>query len=274
MEHVAVGDAPGFGLAPEDVVNALDSLQVHRQPLEPIGDLARHGAAVEAAHLLEVSELRDLHAVQPHLPPEAPGSERRRLPVVLDQAHVVNERIEPERGETSEVEIEDRKRRGFDHDLVLVVVLKAKGVLAVAAVGRPAGRLHVRGAPGLRSHRAQERRRVKGAGPDFHVVGLEDHAALIRPVPLQREDQLLEGARRAADFHGRWPFLAPKERASIRRGGAARRGRGSHDAPKEGARAPFWAANHRLQLPGAHKWCNNRRLAHQECAKRLRSVSK
>src|SRR5207248_1664468 len=83
----------------------------------------------------------------PHLPPEAPGSERRRLPVVLDQAHVVNERIEPERGETSEVEIEDRKRRGFDHDLVLVVVLKAKGVLAVAAVGRPAGRLHVRGAP-------------------------------------------------------------------------------------------------------------------------------
>src|SRR5439155_25169239 len=76
------------------------------------------------------------------------------------------------------------------------------------------------GAPGLRSHRAQESRRVKGAGPDFHVVGLEDHAALIRPVPLQREDQLLEAARRAADFHGRWPFLAPKERASIRRGGA------------------------------------------------------
>src|SRR5207244_7237043 len=68
-------------------------------------------------------------------------------------------------------------------------------------------------------HRTQESRRVKGAGPYFHLVGPEDHAALIRPVPLQREDQLLEGARRAADFHGRWPFLAPKERASIRRGG-------------------------------------------------------
>src|SRR5256885_11826777 len=62
-------------LAPQDVVDALDTLQVHREALEAVGDLAGHGAAVEAADLLEVGELRDLHAVQPHLPPQAPRSE-------------------------------------------------------------------------------------------------------------------------------------------------------------------------------------------------------
>ena len=39
--------------------------------------------------LLEVRELRDLHPVNHHLPPDAPGAERRRLPVVLLETHVV-----------------------------------------------------------------------------------------------------------------------------------------------------------------------------------------
>ena len=60
---------------------------------------------------------------------------------------------------------------------------------------------------------------MKRAGADFHVVRLQDHAPLLRPVVLQGEDQLLERARRAADFHG--GLSDPKERASIRRGRAA-----------------------------------------------------
>ena len=55
------------------------------------------GRQVEAADLLEVRELRDLHAVQPDLPAEAPGAEGRALPVVLDEADVVLEQVEPER---------------------------------------------------------------------------------------------------------------------------------------------------------------------------------
>ena len=52
------------------------------------------GVAVEAADLLEIGELRHLHAVAPHLPAEAPGAERRALPVVLDEADVVQLRVE------------------------------------------------------------------------------------------------------------------------------------------------------------------------------------
>ena len=89
--------------------------------------------------------------------------------------------IEAERLERAEVEIEDVRRRRLQHDLVLVVVLQPVGILAVAAVLRAARRLHVRGAPRLRAERAQERRRVRRAGADLHVVGLQQRAALARP---------------------------------------------------------------------------------------------
>ena len=81
----------------------------------------------------------------------------------------------------------------LEDDLVLVVVLQAVRVVAVAAVLRAAARLHVRRLPRLGPERAQERRRVAGAGADLHVVGLQQRAALAVPVFLQAEDQLLEG---------------------------------------------------------------------------------
>ena len=86
------------------------------------------------------------------------------------------------------------------HHLELVVVLQPERVVAVAAVGRAARGLHVGGAPGLRSDRAQEGRGMEGAGADLHVVGLQDHAAALRPVALQREDEVLESLRLGADL--------------------------------------------------------------------------
>ena len=56
-----------------------------------------HRLAIEAADLLEIGELRDLHAVEPDFPAQAPGAERRRFPVVLDEADVVLARIDAER---------------------------------------------------------------------------------------------------------------------------------------------------------------------------------
>src|SRR5450759_5778095 len=47
---------------------------------------------------------------------------------------------------------------------------------------------------------------MKGAGADFHVVGLKDDAALVGPVALQYENEFLESARRAA---GWWVFHGP-----------------------------------------------------------------
>src|SRR5262249_32283205 len=38
---------------------------------------------------------------------------------------------------------------------------------------------------------------MKGAGPHLHVIGLQNHAALLRPEPLERQDEALERAFRA-----------------------------------------------------------------------------
>ena len=87
LEHVAVFDA---GAVVVEIVDVLDALDVHRQALEPVGQLGRDRIAFDAADLLEIGELRHLHAVEPDLPAEAPGAERRALPIVLDEADVVH----------------------------------------------------------------------------------------------------------------------------------------------------------------------------------------
>ena len=136
---------------------------------------------------------RDLEAVEPHLPAEAPGAERRRLPVVLDEAHVVLERLGAERAQRLEVEVLDVERARLEDHLELVELLQAVRVLAVAAVRGPARRLDERDVPRLGTERAQERRRVERAGADLRVVRLHDQAAALGPEPLQREDDVLEG---------------------------------------------------------------------------------
>ena len=204
QEHVAVGDLVGAVAAVEvEVVDVLDPLHVHRQPLEPVGQLARHRRAFEAGDLLKVGELRHFHAVAPAFPAEPPGAERRALPVVLDEAHVVQREIDADRRERVEIELLQIVGRRLEDHLVLVIVLQPVGVLAVAAVLGPARRLDIGGLPRLRPERAQRRRRMEGAGADLHVVGLENDAALPRPEILQRQDQALEGARRVERGIGR-----------------------------------------------------------------------
>ena len=94
--------------------------------------------------------------------------------------------------ERAEIALENIGRRRLQDRLELVVVLQPVGVLAVAAILRPARRLHVGSIPRLRSQRAQGRGRVEGAGAHFHVVGLQDQAALACPVILQGQDQVLK----------------------------------------------------------------------------------
>ena len=101
---------------------------------------------LDAAHLLEVRELGDLHAVQPDLPAKAPGAKRGALPVVLYEANIVISRIDADRFERVEIELLAVHRRGFDENLELVVVLHAVRVLTIATVGGTAARLRVAGA--------------------------------------------------------------------------------------------------------------------------------
>jgi hypothetical protein len=202
MVDVAVGDA----VHPHEVEHVLATLQVHREALEPVGEFSQHRPAVEPAHLLEVGVLRDLHAVQPDFPTEAPGAERRRLPVVLDEADVVSRRIDAESIERPQIKLLQVEGRGLHHHLILVVMLQPVGVLSVTAVLRAARGLHIGRIPGFGADRAKEGGGVKRSGADLHVVGLKEHAALSVPVAIEREDDLLKGKhgrrRRIADSTG------------------------------------------------------------------------
>src|SRR5262245_32752742 len=75
--------AVGHALRPGQVVDRAHALEVHRDALEAVGQLGGDRPQVDAARLLEVGELGDLHAVHPDLPAEPPCSEGRPLPVVL-----------------------------------------------------------------------------------------------------------------------------------------------------------------------------------------------
>src|SRR6202046_5761792 len=80
-----------------------------------------------------------------------------------------------------------------------MVVLQPKRIVAVAPVGGTARWLHIGGTPGFWAHGTQKGRRMEGSRPHFHVVGLQDDAASIRPVFLPRKNQILEGTRRGGD---------------------------------------------------------------------------
>jgi hypothetical protein len=66
-------------------------------------------------------------------------------------------------------------------------------VLAEAAVLGTARGLHVRGAPRLGTERAQKRRGMRRARPDFNVVWLQQGTTLRAPIVLELADDLLKG---------------------------------------------------------------------------------
>ena len=71
-------------------------------------------------------------------------------------------------------------------------MLQPVGVFAIAAIGGPARGLHIGGAPGLRAERAQSRGRVECARAHFDIIGLQDETSLLRPVILQRQNEVLK----------------------------------------------------------------------------------
>ena len=186
-----------------EVVYPLDPLDIHRQPLQPVGEFGRGECHRDAADLLEIGELGHLHAVAPDFPAQAPGADGRVLPVVLDEADVVQRRIDADRAVAVEQQRLAVRRRRLQQHLVLVVVLQPVRVFAVAAVGRAPARLHVGGLPGPRTEGAKAGMGRERAGADLDVVRLQDGAALARPELVQPEDQRLEAQGRWAKGVGR-----------------------------------------------------------------------
>lgn len=102
---VAVGDLRAVRCdGPDQVIDAVDVLQVHGDALEAIGELTGDGVALQAAGLLEIGELGHLHAVEPDFPAQAPGTQGGRFPVVFDEANVMHQRVDAEVFERAQVE--------------------------------------------------------------------------------------------------------------------------------------------------------------------------
>ncbi len=208
-----------------EIEHALDAVDIHRQPLDAIGQLGRDRVAFDAADLLEIGELADLHAIDPDLPAEAPGAQGRAFPIILDKADVVPGGVDADRGEAREIKLLAVCRGRLQDHLKLVMQLQPVRVVAIAAICRPARGLDISGAPGLGAERLQRRRRMKRARADLDIVGLEDHAALPRPIALQLEDQRLKA---------QFPHLVPDTLSAAADNRAGRsRARGRRHRPRK-----------------------------------------
>ena len=192
LMHVAVANDALRRGRPDEVIDAIDVLQIHGDALQAVGELAHHRLAFQPACLLEVGELRDFHAVHPYFPAQPPGAEGRRFPVVLDETHIVHCRVNADGAHGFQIQILKTRRRRLHDDLKLVVALQAVGVVAVTAVSGAARRLHVGGIPRLRADGTQESGGMECPRAHFHIIGLQDDTALLRPEALQGENHILK----------------------------------------------------------------------------------
>ena len=177
------------------VHDVFDAEHIHRQTFHPVGQLARHRAAIMTCNLLEIGELRDFHPIAPDFPAKACGAERGAFPVILDKTDVVEGHVDADGFERAEIERLKVRRRGFNQHLILIIVLQPVRVVAIAPVRGAARGLHIGSGPGVRAEAAQRRRGVERARADLHVIGLQHGAALGGPIGLEAENDLLKTLR-------------------------------------------------------------------------------
>ena len=108
--HVAVSDSSLRTVGPDQIENAFNALQIHRDALEAVGDLSGHGPALEPAHLLEVGELGDFHPIQPDLPAQAPCAQSWGFPVVLDKPNIMLQGIDTQGLQRTQIKVLDFDR--------------------------------------------------------------------------------------------------------------------------------------------------------------------
>ena len=73
------------------------------------------------------------------------------FPVILHEADIVIQGIDPQGAEALKIDVLDMKRGGFHDHLILVVMSQAVGVLSLSAVGGAPGGLYIVYRPGFRT---------------------------------------------------------------------------------------------------------------------------
>ena len=97
-------------------------------------------------------------------------------------------RVDTDGFEGAEIEILQVWWRWFDDDLILIIVLKPIWVFTIAAILGAARGLHVSRGPMFWADRAQSGGRMKCASAHFHVIGLQNHTALLCPIIMEGQD--------------------------------------------------------------------------------------
>src|ERR1700690_3287695 len=90
-------------LAPFDVEDIVDLLQIHRDSLQAVCYLQRHGLKIDSAYLLKIRELSYFHPVEPDFPAQSPSPESRRFPVIFDKTNVVPQSFDTEHCQTFKI---------------------------------------------------------------------------------------------------------------------------------------------------------------------------
>ena len=188
LQHVAIRAAA----IPVDLPDLVHALQVHHDAFQTVGVLDGDRVEREAARLLEVGILADLHPVEPDLPAQPPRAERGRLPVVLHETDIVLVPVDADGRQAVQIQLLGIGRRRLQDHLKLGVHLHAVGILGVAAIVGAIARLGVGDIPRLRPQHAEHRGRIARARADLLAVWLPDQAALRGPVALEPHDDFLE----------------------------------------------------------------------------------
>ena len=94
--------------------------------------------------------------------------------------------------------------RRLDQHLILEVMLRPIGVIAITTIGGAPARFWIGHRPGLRSNRPKHRMRAHGSSTLFRVVGLQQHTTLLSPKAIQRADDVLEMHTEQGPDGGDW----------------------------------------------------------------------
>ena len=173
------------------------------------------GFAINAANLLEVGELRHLHAVEPDFPSQTPGAQRWVLPIVFHEADVVLFRSKPISASTGPDTTPECWLVPASTPLDTGNSAANDSGFTVTTIFGAATRLHISGFPGSGPN-AQEGSGVAGAGTHFHVIGLQQRAPWSIPVTLQTQDELLESQHVVAFVCARADCLPTQNTDSIK----------------------------------------------------------
>jgi hypothetical protein len=97
----------------------------------------------------------------------------------------MSQRVDAKGPQAIEINLLNIKRRGFQNDLILIVMLQAIGIFSVPTIGRATRRFYISHSPWFRAKDPQEGGGMEGPCPDLHVIGLLNNTTLIRPESLQ-----------------------------------------------------------------------------------------